>query len=112
AEWRMFGALYRSDAILATSWWALIAIRGLLPAAFALVMGVLVERVQGGGAIGWPLAAAGVLFMALQTLGPVHSAVSSTLGQRVSGWLHERLLDACDGPRGLAHLEDPDLARD
>jgi hypothetical protein len=47
-----------------------------------------------------------------QAFGPFHDAVSSNLGQRVTGWLHERLLDACDGPRGLAHLEDPDVARD
>ena len=110
AEWQLFGALHRAAPALATTWWALILVRGLLPAAFVVVMGVLVQAVQAGGAIALPLATAGVLFMALQTLGPVHDALSTNLGARVSAWLQERLLEACNGPQGLAHLEDPELA--
>jgi ABC-type multidrug transport system fused ATPase/permease subunit len=51
-----------------------------------------------------------VTFVAMQALGPVHDAVSSNLGASTSHWLHDRLHDACDGPEGLAHLDDPDLA--
>jgi ABC-type multidrug transport system fused ATPase/permease subunit len=110
AEWQLFGALHRAAPALATAWWALIVLRGLLPAAFVVVMGLLVHAVQAGAAVTLPLAAAGVLFMALQALGPVHDALSANLGARVSAWLHDRLLEACNGPPGLAHLEDPELA--
>ena len=110
AEWQFFGVLYRAAPALAMAWWALIVLRGLLPAAFAVAMGVLVMRVQAGGSLGAPLVVAAAIFLVLQTLGPLHDALSSNLGARATAWLHDRLLEACIAPQGLAHFEDPELA--
>jgi ABC-type transport system involved in cytochrome bd biosynthesis fused ATPase/permease subunit len=110
AEWRLGSALYAASPRLTVTWWFLVILRGLLPAAFAIAMGVLVGAVERGDSLGLPLAAIGVTFIALQALGPVHDALSANLGAVGSSWLHDRLLHACVGPPGLAHLEQPDLA--
>jgi len=112
AEWRLGGALYAASPRLTIAWWVLVVVRGLLPAAFAVAMGVLVAAVENGDPLGVPLAAIGFTFIAMQSLGPVHDAVSANLGAVGSSWLHDRLLYACVGPPGLAHLEQPDLADD
>jgi ABC-type transport system involved in cytochrome bd biosynthesis fused ATPase/permease subunit len=110
AEWRLGGVLYAANPRLTVLWWALVVVRGLLPAVFAIAMGVTVSAVQHGDPLGAPLTAIGVTFVALQALGPVHDALSANLGAAGSSWLHDRLLHACVGPPGLAHLEQPDLA--
>jgi ATP-binding cassette, subfamily B, bacterial len=110
AEWRFLSVLPRAAPPLAVAWWAMIAARGVLPAAFAVATGSVVGAVQGGRPLALPLAATGVLFVAMSALAPVHEAVGANLGARVSAWLHERLLDACLTPPGIAHLERPDLA--
>lgn len=46
----------------------------------------------------------------LNALGPLHEAIAANLGASAAAWLQERLLEACWQPRGLAHLERPDLA--
>jgi ABC-type transport system involved in cytochrome bd biosynthesis fused ATPase/permease subunit len=110
AEWRFFGALWRADRRGTTWWWALIAFRGLLPAVFAVAMGVVVADVQSGSALAPGLTVIGVTFIAMQAIGPVHDVISTNLGATTSQWLHDRLHDACDGPEGLAHLDHPELA--
>jgi ATP-binding cassette subfamily B protein len=110
AEWRFFGALFRAHALMAVAWWAIIVLRGMLPAAFAVSMGVLVAAVQHGHSLITPLIGIGVSFVALQASGPFHDALSANLGAKTSAWLHDRLMHACIGPPGLAHLERPDLA--
>ncbi len=109
AERQLFSVLYRAAPVLAVSWWVLIVLRGLLPPAFAITMGVLVSAVQSGGSVAVPLGVAGLLFLLMQTAGPLHDALSSNLGARATAWLHERLLDACVAPEGLAHFENPEL---
>jgi ABC-type transport system involved in cytochrome bd biosynthesis fused ATPase/permease subunit len=110
AEWRLLGALFAASPGLAALWWGMIALRGALPAGFAIAMGATVGAVQAGRPLGAPLTAVGVLFVAMSALGPVHEALSANLGARTSAWLHDRLLDACVSPAGIAHLERPDLA--
>ena len=110
AEWRFFGVLARASPWLAAAWWSLVTARGALPAALTVAMGILVAAVQAHGALALPLAAAGVLFVTINALAPVHDAVGANLGARASAWLHDRLLAACVGPPGLRHLEQPDLA--
>ena len=95
---------------MALGWWTLVLLRGALPAAFAISMGVLVGAVQAGESLGAPLAFAGTAFIAINTLNPFHGAVGSILGAKTGVWLNERLLRASLGPPGLAHLEQPDLA--
>ncbi len=110
AEWRLGGALYAANPRLTIAWWVLVVVRGLLPAAFVITMGVLVTAVEHGDSLAVPLAVIGVTFIAMQSLGPVHDALSANLGAVGSSWLHDRLLHSCVGPPGLAHLEEPALA--
>lgn len=110
AEWRFLGVLSRAAGSLAAAWWILVVVQGLLPAAFTLAMGVLVIAVEDGRSLGVPLAAVGFIFVALNALGPLHETLGADLGARASSWLHDRMLDACVAPPGLAHLERKDLA--
>jgi ATP-binding cassette, subfamily B, bacterial len=111
-EWRFFAALPKADAGLAAAWWAAVVLRGVLPAVFAVAMGVLVAAVQRGSALAVPLAVAGAAFVLLQILGPLHTAIGANLGDRLAAWLYDRLTDACVRPAGVAHLEDPTLTAD
>jgi ABC-type multidrug transport system fused ATPase/permease subunit len=110
AEWRLFGVLMRANLALAFAWWALIVVRAVLPAIFALAMGALVNAVQDNNALGGPLTAVGITFVLLQALGPIHEALSTNLGAQTTAWLNDQLLHACTDPEGLAHLEQPVLA--
>ncbi len=137
AEWRFFGVLPRADAPLAWAWWTVLVARGLLPAALAVAMGVLVAAVQSAGETGagqvgigqggigqggigqdgvaldrlaGPLALVGVTFVLLQVLTPLHQALGKNLGSRTAAWLYDALTDACTMPPGVAHLEDERLA--
>jgi len=112
AEWKFFAVLPRADRALAVAWWAVLLLRGLLPAAFAVAMGGLVAAVQRGGSLAVPLAVVGVVFVLLQVLTPIHQAISANLGSRVAAWLHDRLAEACVRPPGMGHLEDPTLTGD
>jgi ABC-type transport system involved in cytochrome bd biosynthesis fused ATPase/permease subunit len=111
-EWRFFGVLGRADRRLALAWWVVLVARGLLPALFAISTGVLVSAVQAGRELAGPLTATGAVFVALQVLNPVHTAISANLGDRTAAWLNDRLMTACVGPPGLGHLEDQGLTGD
>jgi len=111
-EWAFFAVLPRADRRLAVAWWAILLLRGLLPAVFAVTMGVLVGAVEGGDGLALPLVATGAVFVALQVLTPVHQAVSANLGSRTAAWLYDRLMEACVRPPGIAHLERPALTND
>ena len=111
-EWQLFGGLPRAARGLAVAWWAALLLRGTLPAVFAVAMGALVAAVQRGEALGTPLAIVGVVFVALQVLGPIHQALSANLGDRAAAWLYDRVTRACVRPPGMRHLEDPALTSD
>lgn len=108
-EWSFFAALPRAHRGLAVAWWSFIAARGILPAAGAVSVGVLVGAVEHGDALTWPLTAVGTIFVVTQLLAPLHSQVSANLGDHLSSWLHGWLLAATTGPAGVAHLESPRL---
>jgi ABC-type multidrug transport system fused ATPase/permease subunit len=111
-EWQFFVTLPKADGPLAAAWWAVVLLHGVLPTIFAVTMGVLVSAVQHGGPLAGPLAAVGVVFVLLQVLTPIQTAVSHNLGDRMSALLYQRLTEACVRPEGMAHLEDPALAGD
>jgi ATP-binding cassette, subfamily B, bacterial len=111
-DWKFFAALPRADGGLAALWWTVLVLRGILPAAFAVAMGVLVGAVQHGSPLMGPLVFAGVIFVLVQALGPVHQAISANLGDRTAAWLYDRLTEACIRPPGIRHLEDPSLTSD
>jgi ATP-binding cassette, subfamily B, bacterial len=111
-EWKFFGVLPKADLGLAAAWWTALLLRGILPAAFAIAMGVLVGAVQRGRPLVGSLAAVGAIFVLLQVLSPIHQAVSANLGDRTAAWLYDRLTEACVRPPGMGHLEDPKLTSD
>ncbi len=111
-EWQFLSVLPKAGRALAFSWWLMLWLRGILPAVFAIAMGLLVAAVQHGGSLGGPLAFAGSVFVLLQVLTPIHQAVSANLGDRTAAWLYDRLTEACVRPPGMGHLEDPSLTSD
>jgi ATP-binding cassette, subfamily B, bacterial len=111
-EWKFFSVLPKADPGLAAAWWAVLLLRGILPAGFAIAMGVLVGAVERGHSLSGPLAFAGAVFVLLQVLNPIHQAVSANLGDRTAAWLYDRLTEACVRPAGIGHLEDPTLTAD
>ncbi len=111
-EWAFFATLPKADRLLACTWWAVVLLHGILPALFAIAMGVLVAAVQQGASLAEPLAAVGVIFVLLQVLTPIQTAVSHNLGDRTAAFLYDRLTEACVRPPGMAHLEDSSLAAD
>ena len=111
-EWQFFSVLPRAAPGLALAWWFAVLLRGGLPAAFAVAMGVLVGAVERGNPLAGPLALVGAIFILLEVLSPIHQALSANLGDRVAAWLYDRLTEACVRPPGMAHLEDPKLTSD
>ena len=111
-EWQFFAALPKADPLLAVAWWALLAVSGVMPAVFAVAIGVTVGAVQQDGPVGAPLALTGAVFVIMLAATPILTAVSMNLGNRLSALLNERLIRACVEPPGIGHLEDPDLIDD
>src|SRR3954463_6747441 len=111
-EWKLFAALAKADPALAGVWWVALVLRGILPALFGIAMGVLVAAVQRGSGLAGPLMFAGIVFVLLQILPPIQTAVSWNLGDRTAAWLYDRLTAACVQPPGMGHLEDPKLTGD
>jgi len=68
--------------------------------------------VQYGGDRTVPLVAVGAVFLALQVLSPLLAQVGRNLGDVLTAWLNDRLLQATVGPPGMAHLERPELTDD
>ena len=111
-EWKFLAILPRANPFLAAIWWAALIVRSLLPALFAIAMGVLVGGVEAGGDLVWPLAGVGTVFVLLQVLPPLHLAAGQNLGSTAAAWLYDELTVACVEPPGIGHLEDPELAGD
>jgi ATP-binding cassette, subfamily B, bacterial len=111
-EWTFFSILSKVDPPLAASWWTVLLLRGTLPAAFAIAMGVLVGAVERGESLATPLTIVGAIFVLLQVLSPVHQVLSTNLGDRAAAWLYDKLTEACVRPPGVGHLEDPALTSD
>ena len=111
-EWIFFSVLPRADRFLTIAWWFVLILRGVLPAAFAIAMGLLVGAVQNATPLAAPLALAAVVFILLQVLTPLHTAIGANLGDRTAAWLYDRLTEACVRPPGMGHLEDPALTND
>ena len=111
-EWMFFAALPKADRLLSGAWWLVVVLYGILPAVSAIAMGVLVSAVQHGRDLGAPLGFVGVVFVLLQILTPIQTAVSHNLGDRTSCYLFDRLAAACVAPQGVAHLEHAGLTAD
>jgi len=111
-EWRFFGVLPQASAGLAMGWWTVVILRGVLPSVLAITMGLLIGAVNDGDSLAGPLIALGIVFVLLQVLTPLQTALSANLGNRTAATLYDRLTDACVTPPGMGHLEDPRLSAD
>jgi ABC-type multidrug transport system fused ATPase/permease subunit len=111
-EWKLATVLPRADARLAFAWYFILALRGVLPALFAIAMGNLVSAVQHGDVLFTSLSQVGVIFVLLQVLNPIHQAVGANLGDRAAAWLYDHLTAATVTPLGMGHLEDSKLTSD
>lgn len=107
-----FAALQSADRRLAAFWWTVVILHGILPAAFAVATGSLVGAVQQGDSLTTPLLVVGAIFILMQVLTPVQTAVSHNLGDRTAAYLYDRLTTAAVRQPGIAHLENPSLAAD
>jgi len=111
-HWKFFGVLTQASRGLALAWWSVLILRGLLPALFAIAMGVLVGAVRSGASLAVPLAIAGTVFVLLQVLAPLHRAIGANLGSMTAAWLYDELTTACVRPPGMGHLEDSRITTD
>src|SRR3989441_10928588 len=111
-EWKFAGILPQADRALALAWWMVLVLRGVLPALFAVAMGVLVGAVQRGEPLTASLALVAAVFIPLQVLSPIHHAIGTNLGSRTAAWLYDQLTIACVRPPGMGHLENPTLTSD
>jgi ABC-type multidrug transport system fused ATPase/permease subunit len=111
-ERKFFGALFSASPGYATAWWALLVLRGALPALLAVATGSLIGAIDRGASLTGPLTFVGIVFVASQVLSPVQEVVSANLGNRTASWLNDRLMEACTTPEGIAHLERGDLIDD
>jgi ATP-binding cassette, subfamily B, bacterial len=110
--WQFFAVLPKADGLLAVLWWLVLILRGILPAVFAIAMGLVIAAVEHGDRLIGSLAMVGVVFILLQILAPLHQAIGANLGDRTATWLYDRLSEACVRPPGIGHLEDPKLTSD
>ncbi len=111
-ELKFAGILPQADRALAIAWWAVLLLRGILPAIFAVAMGTLVGAVQRGEPLAAPLALVAAVFVPLQVMSPIHHAIGMNLGNRTAAWLYDQLTIACVRPPGMGHLENPALTSD
>lgn len=111
-QWRFFRALSRASRGLAITWISLIVARGLLPIALVLAIGDVVASVGDSGDTGGlarGLSVIAIVFTLSQVLASVHTQVSVNLGDRMSTYLQDQLLDATLTPDGLRHMESSHL---
>ena len=107
----VFAVLLKAHRGLAITWWALLLLAGTLPAVRDRHgpdrgRGSVQERRSPAHWSSW------VCFVVQQVVGPIRIAVSQNLGDLVSAWLNESLMNSCVIPPGIGHLEDPTLRED
>ncbi len=111
-EVHFFRALWRAAPGATACWWALLVLRGVLPAVVSVALGALIGAVATGSSLLWPLVLFGVSFTVSLVAFPFLQLASSNLGSRMSAHLFDRLATLCTEPEGVGHLERPELADD
>src|SRR5262245_55827219 len=111
-DWKFFSVLPKADRGLASAWWMLLVLRGVLPAVSSVAIGLLISAVDHRAGLALPLVVVGVIFLLGQIFVPIHTTVGANLGDRTASYLYDRLTAACVRPPGMGHLEDPKLTAD
>ncbi|WP_090014685.1 ATP-binding cassette domain-containing protein [Lentzea albidocapillata] len=91
----------------------------LIPAATALVTGVVIRSLPVGAdssqllaAVVWPLALLALLLLAQQSSGPLRDGVETAMAGAVDGRFRQDVRRLAMAPEGLAHLEDAEVSAD
>ena len=103
--------IWGSGKAMANLLLAMSILEGLTPAAFAVVSGWLVGRVEQAGAEGilGPLVAMAVVLVLSEFIPGLRNALVEGFTHRVQGRRRERVIGTAQGVAGLAHLEDPEV---
>jgi ABC-type multidrug transport system fused ATPase/permease subunit len=96
-----------------------VLVAAAVPLGLAVAAGMLVAALAGvepGAAfpdrsITGVVVALGVLFLLLQLLSPLATAIAETLGRRVARAVSDRVLVAVGEPAGLWHVEEPEVGQ-
>jgi hypothetical protein len=75
-EWKFFDALPKAGPTPAAACWKTLLLRGILPAAFAIAMRVLVGAVSPGDPLARPLLFVGAILVLFQVLSPIHPTIA------------------------------------
>lgn len=110
--WTFFRAVHAATPTRSTLWWAMVAVRGALPAVLGVLAGWLTETITEGGSLTVPLVALAVTFVVSQMTGPIHEALSYDVGEHTATAFNDQLLALTTDPPGIAHLERDDLSAD
>ena len=102
----------RRMGALAAGWWIALLLRGVLPAVFAIAMGVLVARRPARDRSPVRSRSPAPFSCCSRSCRRSIRRVSANLGDRTAAWLYDRLTAACVRPPGMGHLEDPTLTGD
>ena len=105
-----FRTLYRAGPGLATTWWALLILGGILPSVFAVGTGAAINAIDSGSSLTGPLVLIGVVFTVMQVVNPIHVAIGQNLGRRAADHMNDQLMMATIEPPGISHLENPELS--
>ncbi len=105
-----FRTLYRAGPGLATAWWALLILGGILPSVFAVGTGAVINAIDQEASLTGPLVLIGVVFTVMQVVNPIHVAIGQNLGRRAADHMNDQLMIATIGPPGISHLENPELS--
>ncbi len=117
-RWLLMRLLPRISVWLTLAVAACLLLNALLPTAFTLTTGFVIESVrltsrQGfhsavGQQLIFGLALLGILFVAQQISGPLRAAATDALGRRLMQMVFQRLMRAVLHPSSVGHLEDPE----
>ncbi|HEY3143380.1 MAG TPA: ABC transporter ATP-binding protein [Acidimicrobiales bacterium] len=113
----LVGAMVRASPGLSALALGVTVVSGAIPPAFnltsGLVAGSVESAVQAGdrslAGVAPSLALATVLYLAMHMLGPVRDGLGAALMRRVDTALTADVMQAMSRPRGVAHLEDPEV---
>ena len=99
-ELQLAAALKRADPAMATGWWSLLALRGLLPAASPSPPACWSGRFSTSRASGWRWLWWASCSSCCRCSAPLHTALSANLGDRTAAWLYDELTDRLRGSAG------------
>ncbi len=111
-EVQFFVALWKAAPGHAFAWWALVVLRGVLPAVVTVAFGWLVGAAADGTSLTAPLVFVGIGFAVSLLVQPLQQVVTGNLGNLMAAHLYGRMMALCVAPDGVGHLERPQLTND